>query len=533
MNCLHYITIGTDSFCVRVPCSSDRATSMCEDPGDQDTLRPPDFSDEDLETLRKIRIIHRNLGHPSQNVMLRMFRTAQVPERVIEIAKRFECDACKTQRHSIPKLPACPPAVTEKWNTVSIDTFWWTNPTRTLEDVDRCVVGISFMDEATDLHVASIVRENKNTPGNLSGDEFIQHFCQTWLRCLPKPQRLRCDVEKCFEGDKVLNWLEESTIKIDMVPGEAPWQLGKHSRHLHTLKQQMSKSAFELGPDVTNEEIISLCLSAKHEVRNCRGYSPNQWAFGQNSERVFSFLDMYRNLPSMNESHPSFEENIEKVAKAREIFIQCDSAKRIKRAALHQSRRNQHFEVGTLVFYYRKGRGKGERPRGQWYGPGRVVCIEKTTESERGREGSIVWITHGTRLLRCAPEQLQRVSRDLNAIDFELRESNQLEDLIKTKKQYFDLRNEAPDLEVEVHERDDLAWRVDPHHLEFEHDTSRGPDQALKRQKLLGKQSVDPRVLDSIHVEPVRESRPDEEVEGSGRDSKPGAMRNVSKSSRT
>lgn len=302
------------------PASAEPEVAPRSEPAAEDQVAEPsnpEMSEDDLNTLRKIRIIHRNLGHPSQNVLLRMLRTAQVPERVLEIAKRFECDACKTQRHSIPKLPACPPVVTEKWNTVSVDTFWWTNPTKTLEDRDRCVVGISFMDEATDLHVASIVKEHNNTPTNTSGDDFIHQFCQAWLRCLPKPQRLRCDVEKCFEGDKVVTWLEESAIKLDMFPGESPWQLGKHSRHLHTLKQQMSKLAFELGPGVKNEEILSLCLSAKNEVHNYRGYSPNQWAFGQNSERVFSFLDMYHNLPSMNESHPSFEENIEKMAKAR------------------------------------------------------------------------------------------------------------------------------------------------------------------------------------------------------------------------
>ena len=67
---------------------------------------------------------------------------------------------------------------------------------------------------------------------------------------------------------------------------------------------------------------------------------------------------------------------------------------------------------------------------------------------------------------------------------FELRESTQLEDLIKTKKHYFDLRGEAPELELDVTERDDLAWHADPNQLEFEHDRNRCSDQALNSHSI-------------------------------------------------
>lgn len=133
----------------------------------------------------------------------------------------------------------------------------------------------------------------------------------------------------------------------------------------------MSKLADELGPDVGNRELVALSVSAKNEVHNIRGYSPNQWSFGQNSDRTFSYLETYNHLPSMSSEHPTFQENLEKMAKAREIFIRVLST------------RNQNYEIGMLVYYYRKGKGRGGKPRGQWYGPARVTMVEKTSEDER------------------------------------------------------------------------------------------------------------------------------------------------------
>ena len=37
-------------------------------------------------------------------------------------------------------------------------------------------VGISYFDEATDLHVAAVVREGVTMPGNMSVGEFSNHF---------------------------------------------------------------------------------------------------------------------------------------------------------------------------------------------------------------------------------------------------------------------------------------------------------------------------------------------------------------------
>lgn len=69
-------------------------------------------------------------------------------------------------------------------------------------------------------------------PGNMSVGEFSNHFSQDWL----KPQVVRCDVEGCFRAEEILLWFEGQAIRVEHIAGEALWQLGKHSRHLYTLK---------------------------------------------------------------------------------------------------------------------------------------------------------------------------------------------------------------------------------------------------------------------------------------------------------
>ena len=155
------------------------------------------------------------------------------------------------------------------------------------------MIGLSYLDEATDLHVASVVRESERMPASVAGDKFRKRFVKDWLKCLPKPQVIRSYVEGCFRGPNTVSWLEEQMISVAPIAGEAYWQIGKHSRHLSTLKEQMTKLASELEVDVSPKEILALCVSAKNEMHAIKGYSPNQWAFGQNSDRIFSTLHCY------------------------------------------------------------------------------------------------------------------------------------------------------------------------------------------------------------------------------------------------
>ena len=503
---------GSPKDCETVFVNLDNPVAEHGPPGEGEPAAPVDVENVEqereeqatAEERAKLRLIHRNLGHPSVSVMQRMLKQAAASPRIIRAAGEMTCDICQRQAQRKPVLPATPHVPQEKWEVVSVDTFWWKHPLKTEDGSDGYVIGISFIDEATDLHVASVVREAATVPTNVSGEEFKKKFLKDWIKCLPKPKVMRVDVEGCLRGASVVEWLEGMMIQHAPIAGEAYWQVGKHSRHLHTLKLQMTKLAEELGPEVSCKEIVALSVSAKNEMHAIRGYSPNQWAFGQNSDRIFSTLNCYEHLPNMSQQNPSFHENIRKMSVAREIFIRCDSERKLARAATLKSRKQQDFEVGMLVYYYRKGRGSRAKIRGQWHGPGRVLFQEKTSQGERGNQGSIVWISHGTILLRCAPEQLQPVGRDVTEIDRSVNGPFSPDEFLKGTMVYQDLFGEKHELEEQVTGDEDLAWHHDPDEMNILDENEENiPENPERRVRFETKRKYTSSELDRVAGRPT------------------------------
>lgn len=86
-------------------------------------------------------------------------------------------------------------------------------------------------------------------------------------------------------------------MKLEPIAAESAWQGGKHSKHLQTLKEQLNLLCMEIGDGFGLEQLLALAVSAKNNMHNIRGYSPNQWAFGQNHSKISSFLENTNNLP--------------------------------------------------------------------------------------------------------------------------------------------------------------------------------------------------------------------------------------------
>ena len=428
-----------------------------------------DDQDRSAELKRKLKVVHRNLGHPCNATLVRLLTDAGANDEVLAEAKRFECADCLQRGRRASSQTAVPQPVREKWHTISVDTFWWKYPETALHDgeTNQHVVGISIMDEATDLHSAVIVRKGFGKHmHNISGEEFIKGFSEGWLQRFPAPTVLRYDEEGFFRNLEVKEFLENFGMKLEPIAGESAWQLGKHSRHLQTLKEQCNLIASELGTRFGPHQILSLAISAKNSLHNIRGYSPNQWAFGQGHGRISSFLQQYDNLPLQSRRQmPEFEETLQAEALAQKTFLEADARRRLARALRFRCRPLKEFQTGQLVYYFRKGQKEGSRYGGKWFGPARVLCHEKTT-NEDGREhvGSIVWVSHAGVLLRCSPEQLRPVTRDLSSIDREINGPRNFHTLLEAVSQQQKF--------VDVTDKFDIE-SMEPDRLEDEQDTAR------------------------------------------------------------
>ena len=365
------------------------------------------------QLMNKLKIVHANLGHPSNQVMVRMLKDARASDALIQKALTLDCPQCRQRGHAQPHRTSQIPQASKKWDVVSADSFWWHSPHKDEKgNPKEHVVGISWLDEASDFHTSAIIRTGSRTQTTIKGVEFQEAFAKEWLKVLPKPGCLRFDDEGAFRDRNLLAWLEGQASKVNVIAGEAPWQV---SKHLEVLKENMSLLSLELGEHVKASELLSLSIAAKNEMHNVRGYSPNQWCFGQSKDRVHSYLQYGHHLPtqSMREAE-SFEEAIQRAEKTRKTFLQADSRRRILRAGKGRARRQQEFHEGQLVYCYRKGRNYTAKHETGWHGPARVVAVEKHGNSQRNQtQGSVVWIVPATVLYRCASEQLRTVPQDL------------------------------------------------------------------------------------------------------------------------
>ena len=160
-----------------------------------------------------------------------MLKEAGASTEVIEQAGKFECPHCAQRGHAQPHRTSQVQQATKKWEVTSVDTFWWHSPHRdvTGNPVEH-VIGVSFLDEASDYHVAAVVRTGTRTQRVIGSQEFREVLSRDWLRLLPKPEGLRFDDEGAFRNMQTIEWLEGQAIKINVIAGEAAWQVGKHSR---------------------------------------------------------------------------------------------------------------------------------------------------------------------------------------------------------------------------------------------------------------------------------------------------------------
>ena len=435
-------------------------------PAESSVVPGSDADADEQEILRKLRQLHTNLGHPSQSILKRTLKDAGATEQVLRLADRFECVVCRQQGRRAPARPSAAPAVTEVWDTVSMDTFWWSSPHLVNGKPAVHMVGISLMDEASDFHVCSVVRSGHNPQSSISAEEFKRLFSQSWLKFLPKPMTLRYDAEGFFRSIELVQWIESMGIRLQAIAGEAPWQGGKHSRHLATVKQNMTSLSMDLGPKVSCEELLDLVCSTKNELHQIRGFSPNQWSFGQGRGRTESFLQIGDHAPLQSQRQDlNFEATLQKRARARTLFLEEDARRRTQRALLYRQRTLQSFEIGQLVYFFRRGRGHGSRYECHWFGPGKVVCVEKTSHPDHEGElrntsqGSIVWVAHGTTLYRCAPEQLRRVTREVENVSQMFGRANTPSSILQDaqrSQRYQDILRDVQDLKPddEIHDQD-------------------------------------------------------------------------------
>ena len=194
-----------------------------------------------------------------------MLRDAGGTKAVMDVAQTFSCPECLQRGRRTITRPALVPKAYQKWECLSIDTFWWRTRKEALKPGEnpKHISGLGMMDDATDFQTAVIIRMGNEPLRNISADEFQKALSRGWLQHFPAPSILRYDEEGFLRSWDKIAWLETFGMKLEPIAAESAWQGGKHSKHLQTLKEQLNLLRKEIGYSFGPEQLLALAVGAK------------------------------------------------------------------------------------------------------------------------------------------------------------------------------------------------------------------------------------------------------------------------------
>lgn len=340
--------------------------------------------------------VHHRLGHPAPDKLARFLRHAHADERLLAAALDFQCDTCTETQ--VGFRAARPAAIHERreFNTLlGMDVGVWTNSVGDHHQFLHCV------DEGTMFQMAR--------PCASDGPAQYQVFADMWMAWAGPPQEIYVDPGREYASEYWLARMQENDIRLSMTATDSHWQLGRAEAHGHVLKQMLTRMDADSPIQTADQFAAALTQAcwAKNSLSRIDGFTPEQAVLGiarRLPASVTSGTDV-SSLASALDDHvegDGFRRSLALRTSARKAFLEADNCSSLRRALLRRARPlRDDFEKGDWVLYWRRRGGNLRRERGRWYGPARVILIERQR---------VVWLSHGHRLVRASPEQLRPAS---------------------------------------------------------------------------------------------------------------------------
>ena len=123
-----------------------------------------------------------------------------------------------------------------KLYTVSADGGKWIHPSTG----EYCEFAL-IIDEGSRFRVARVLKKGKHQ--TMSAAEFLDYLREGWIQYFGKPVTLRLDPAGAFRSHEMEHFCDDQGILLDVIPGEAHWQLGVCEQAVGGVKDVMTKLA--------------------------------------------------------------------------------------------------------------------------------------------------------------------------------------------------------------------------------------------------------------------------------------------------
>ena len=332
------------------------------------------------EKKSMIEKLHRQFRHQPAYVTETLLRRAGIlsPElKKMNIEAAINCDICKLYKRSPPRPIVAAPLASKFNDVIAMDLKVFS--------LTKNIYFIHFIDLFTRFAKAKVIRSKEPKV-------IVEAFISTWLTAgFGAPNKVLVDNGGEFDNNDYLEAMEQYNIEVCATGASSPWSNGICERN-HAVVDVMVYKMLEESPKMKVETALTHAVNAKNSIQNYNGYAPIQLVTGSlpNLPNVLNNA-----LPATEKpSSPDLEEHLSAMHSARRAFMKAESSEKIKRAIRHPIRSCEEvFNHGDRVYYKREDSRR-------WRGPGKVL----------GHLGSVVYVIHGSRLIRCASCRVIKVS---------------------------------------------------------------------------------------------------------------------------
>ena len=248
----------------------------------------------------------------------------------------------------------------------------------------------------------------------MNAAEFLDYFREGWIQYFGKPVTLRLDPSGAFRSHEVERFCDDQSIFLDVIPGEAHWQLGVCEQAVKGVKEVMTKLA-EVDPEITPQAALSEAIRVFNHREMVRGFSPVQHLMGHAPDETGRFVSSLtgRTCEMLLENpNVGIQKSVELMKHAEQALSEWQAQQKVNRALNSRPQKMVDYRPGDLVYFWRKQvKNPGVGENGMFLGPARILAME-THKDEQGqlRPSRAIWCVRGRRLLKCSPEQLRPAS---------------------------------------------------------------------------------------------------------------------------
>ena len=371
---------------------------------DQQDQPPPKgvlsrLHDEDWQKAqRTILRLHRNLGHPTQKELVRLLMNKNASSVLIEAAKQHQCGLCDLHRRPTGVPISGVPKDAQFNHRVQADTLWVVIPGQRQQ---QPVLMIS--DCTTRLLAARHLRGGEKT------EEFIKQLERAWIRNFGPMHILQVDEHRAWSSDSMREWCTENGINLQISPGQAHTRLAILERR-HQVTRRAITLFLEGNPEVARSAdalvtALNYVIPQINRTPNVCGYSPVQWTLGYTPHIPGMLMEEQTlNNPAALDPSEAFMEKLKLKQEAVKATAAADTDRRLRRALLRKFMGQQTIlNTGDYCYYWRDAPA-GSNAKLRWRGPAVVIMREA---GPTGPNSDVLWIGHGTNLLRAAPEHVK------------------------------------------------------------------------------------------------------------------------------